>query len=349
MSEQIPSVYEQTPSDLAAWLQDQSQPAFRLNQLLDWLYRRFAEKFDDMSNLPIGLREALSNTFDMEPLRIADRLASQDGTTEKFAFALHDGEVVESVLMRGSKRSTFCVSSQVGCAMDCAFCATGKLGFRRNLSPGEIIGQVAAMCRANGNETGNVVFMGMGEPLANFDNLVVALEALTDEQRLAVGSRRITVSTVGIVKGIRRLAELASPPNLALSLNSPFAPVRAKMMPVTEQQRLDEVLKACEDYYRVTGRRVLIEYVVLGGINTDYEHARGVLRIARRLGGIVNLIAYNPVADSEFKQPSREEMLRLKEVLQGAGMNVTERYRRGRDIAAACGQLAGRKNSESRS
>jgi 23S rRNA (adenine2503-C2)-methyltransferase len=242
--------------------------------------------------------------------------------------------------MRG-KRSTFCISSQVGCAMGCTFCATGKLGLHRNLSAGEILGQVVELCRANGNETGNVVFMGMGEPLANLGSVTASLKALTDEKRFAIGARRLTVSTVGIVKGISDLALLDSPPNLALSLNSPFAPLRASIMPVTNHQRLDDVVAACADYYEKTGRRVLIEYVVLGEVNTDYEHARGLLRIARKLGGIVNLIPYNPVDGGEFKQPKREEIQRIKEVLEGAGMNVTERYRRGRDIAAACGQLAG--------
>jgi 23S rRNA (adenine2503-C2)-methyltransferase len=299
-----------------------------------------------MTNLPADLRGELEEDFLMGVLEEVDRRESQDGMTVKFAFRLPDGAVVESVLMRTGKRSTFCISSQVGCAMGCTFCATGAMGLQRNLSAGEILEQVAALARADGDQAGNVVFMGMGEPLANFGPLTEALEALTDERRFAIGTRRITVSTVGLPEQIRALSRLPGPPNLALSLNSPFARSRERIMPIAGQQRLDEVIAACEEYYDRTGRRVMIEYVLLGGENTSVESARGVLAVARKLGALVNLIPYNPVEGVPHEKPTPEEVGHFRDVLVSAGMNVSERYRRGRDIDAACGQLAGKSSRE---
>ena len=294
-------IYEAAPAQLERWLEDHDQPSYRLKQLLDWLYTRFAASFDDMTNLPAAMRAALAEDFVLGALREVARRESQDGMTVKFAYRLQDGAIIESVLMGSDKRSTFCISSQVGCAMGCTFCATGKLGLQRNLSAGEILEQVAALARADGDEAGNVVFMGMGEPLANLGNVTAALEALTDERRFAIGTRRITVSTVGLPDQIRALSQLPGPPNLALSLNSPFARPRAEIMPVAGRERLDDIIEA-----------------------------------------IINLIPYNPVEGAPHDKPSPEEIERFREVLVSAGMNVTQRYRRGRDIDAACGQLAGK-------
>jgi 23S rRNA (adenine2503-C2)-methyltransferase len=335
-------IYDAGPAQLERWLEDNGQPSYRLKQLLDWLYVRFAPSFDDMTNLPADLREALSADFVLGALEPVGRLESQDGMTVKFAFRLPDGAVVESVLMRTDKRSTFCISSQVGCAMGCTFCATGRMGLERNLGAGEILEQVAALARADGDQAGNVVFMGMGEPLANLGAVSSALDALTDERRFAIGGRRITVSTVGLPEPILALSRLPTPPNLALSLNSPFARPRAQIMPVAGRQQLDDVIAACEEYYERTGRRVMVEYVLLGGENTDVESARGVLAVARKLGALVNLIPYNPVEGAPHEKPSQEEVGQFAVVLESAGMNVSQRYRRGRDIDAACGQLAGR-------
>jgi 23S rRNA (adenine2503-C2)-methyltransferase len=299
-----------------------------------------------MTNLPADLREALAKDFVLGALDPVGRLESEDGMTVKFAFRSVDGAIIESVLMRTGKRSTFCISSQVGCAMGCTFCATGAMGLQRDLTAGEILEQVAALARADGNEAGNVVFMGMGEPLANLGPVSAALEALTDERRFAIGGRRITVSTVGLPEPIRALSRLPVPPNLALSLNSPFARTRRRLMPGPGRQDLDDVIAACEEYYERTGRRVMIEYVLLGGENTDVESARGVLAVARKLGALVNLIPYNPVEETPYEKPTLEEIGHFRDVLVSAGMNVSQRYRRGRDIDAACGQLAGKMGRE---
>jgi 23S rRNA (adenine2503-C2)-methyltransferase len=345
MTEETPLIYEAPPARLERWLEDHGQPSYRLKQLLDWLYKRFALSFDEMTNLPADLREALAEDFRPGTLKLEARQDSDDGMTVKFAFRLQDDAVIEAVLMRTDKRSTFCISSQVGCAMGCSFCATGQMGLRRNLTAGEMLAQVAELAHADGDEAGNVVFMGMGEPLANLGNLCAALEALTDERRFAIGSRRITVSTVGLPDPIRELSRLPSPPNLALSLNSPFASHRSRLMPQAGRENLGEVIEACREYYERTGRRVMIEYVLLGGENTGVEFARGVLSAARKLGALVNLIPYNPVEGAPHDKPTQAEVAGFREVLSSAGMNVSQRYRRGRDIDAACGQLAGKSAS----
>jgi 23S rRNA (adenine2503-C2)-methyltransferase len=237
---------------------------------------------------------------------------------------------------------TFCISSQVGCALGCRFCATGADGFVRDLATAEIVGQVLALARRVGRPR-NVVFMGMGEPLRNVGAVVLAIAALTDEQRFGLGAQRVTVSTAGIEPGIRALAASGLRPHLALSLNSPFEAERCELMPVTRRHSLDAVLDACETYSARTGRRLLIEYVLLGGANTSARHAKAVARIARRLGALVNLIPFNAVAGSRFAPPARHEVKAFRSVLEREGAAVSERYRRGRDIDAACGQLRSRK------
>jgi 23S rRNA (adenine2503-C2)-methyltransferase len=333
-------VLEATPDELGAWLEAEGQPAWRLGRLLDWLYGKRADSFDAMTDLPAALRERLDAGFAMPALRVVDRSASQDGATVKFLFELADGERIESVWMGGEDRATFCVSSQAGCALGCRFCATGAMGLARNLRTGEILGQVMMLAREKGWPA-NIVFMGMGEPLLNLEAVLPALEALTDERRFALGARRVTVSTAGITPGIRRLAESPVRPNLALSLNSPDDAKRRDLMPVTRRYPLDEVLEACGEYAEKTGRRLLIEYVLLDGVNTSLEDAWGVIGIARRLKAMVNLIPFNPVEGCEFRPPERGLVRKFRNLLEEQGVTAAQRYRRGRDIAAGCGQLRG--------
>jgi len=344
VSQQRQDVLELTPDALAEWLKSAGQPAYRAKQVLEWLYAKFAGSFDEMTNLPADLRERLAAQFQIGGLKVVDRQVSADRETEKFLFECADGERVEGVLMHGRPHSTFCISSQAGCRLACAFCATGVMGLARNLSAGEILGQVAALARQSG-AVGNVVFMGMGEPLLNLDAVLPALEALTDPRRFALGARRITVSTAGVTAGIQRLAASHTRPCLALSLNSPDNDRRSELMPINRRYPLAEVLDACVQYAEQTGRRLLIEYVLLGRVNTSAADARGVRDIAQRLGAPVNLILFNPVEGCNFHPPQHDEVERFRALLEERGVIVTQRFRRGRDILAACGQLRGKHQS----
>ncbi len=332
-------ILELGPSELAERLSDAGEPRYRTEQVRQWLYEKFALGFEEMSNLPAALRARLAEEFIIDGLRRLEVLHSKDGETRKFVFAGADGERVESVLMGDEGRATFCISCQAGCAAGCDFCATGAGGFRRDLATGEILGQVQSLAREAGR-LGNVVFMGMGEPLLNLDAVLAAMRALCDEGRYGLGERRITVSTAGVTPGIHRLAKSGLRPYLALSLNSPFDEQRSDLMPLNRRYPLAEVLDACDDYAERTGRRLMLEYVLLGGTNTSQKAARATARIARRLGALVNLIRFNPFEGAGHAQPTDEEVARFRAVLEAGGVAVTERFRRGRDIAAGCGQLA---------
>jgi len=333
-------ILEATPEQLSEWLAGQDQPGYRLGQILDWIYVRRADSFDAMTNLPAELRHDLGEHYSIEPLTELDRLTSEDGATGKLLFELGDAEQIESVWMSDNGRHTFCISSQAGCPLGCVFCATGAGGYGRNLTVAEILGQVTALARVTGHLR-NVVFMGMGEPLLNLDAVIPALEALADERRFGIGARHLTVSTAGITPGIAELAKCGVRPNLALSLNSPFDEQRSELMPVSRKYPLADVLGACEGYARATGRRMVLEYVLLGGVNTSAEAAAAVAQIAHKLKALVNLIAFNSVDDTGLRAPDRDEAARFRAALEKAKVEVTERYRRGRDIAAACGQLRG--------
>jgi 23S rRNA (adenine2503-C2)-methyltransferase len=296
--------------------------------------------FDEMTNVPLDLRQDLETSYRLTSLETVGTRTSRDGETGKLLFELDDGERIESVWMNDEDRFTFCVSSQAGCPLDCRFCATGAMGFSRDLTAGEILGQVSALARETG-ELRNIVFMGMGEPLLNLDAVIPALQVLTDEQCFGLGERRITVSTSGIVPGIGRLATCPVSPNLALSLNSPFSEQRNNIMPVNKSNELDDVLKACRLYASQTGRRVSLEYVMLGGVNTSVACARALTELAEDLDAMVNLIALNPFPGCIFNSPSRDEVSRFRAALVRRGITVTQRYKRGRDIGAACGQLRG--------
>ncbi len=341
MSRKPQDILDVSPDDLGRWLEDRREPRYRLDQVLKCLYGDRVASFSEMTTLPLRLRTLLAEAFRFPVLKETGRLTSHDRASVKLAFELEDGEEIESVCMKDGDHLTFCISSQAGCALKCRFCATGAGGFGRNLETGEILGQVLALARGNGWPA-NVVFMGMGEPLLNPDAVEAALQALVDPRRFGLGARRITLSTAGITPEIRKLAECPVRPNLALSLNSPFDAERSRLMPVNRQHPLAGALDACEEYARRTGRRVSLEYVLLGGVNTSPAAARAVAEIARSLHAMVNLIAFNPVPGCGFHPPGRDEADEFKAVLREAGVQVTQRFRRGRDILAACGQLRGK-------
>ncbi len=313
--------------------------AYRARQVWPWVFRKLATDFGAMTNIAKAERAALAERFRIGlPLVIRTALSVHDDT-RKFLMQLDDGAKIEAVLMRDDGRATLCVSSQAGCALRCAFCATGKMGFQRNLSSGEIVGQFLIGQRAE--RLSNLVFMGMGEPLLNLDNVLKAIETLGEKTGAGLPARRVTVSTSGILEGIERLRQSGAGVNLALSLNSPFEEERRRLMPAAKRTMVAELAKALRRYGDETGREVSLEYVMFSGINMSARHAAAVARMAATSKAKVNLIAFNPVAGSGFRPPETEEVRRFRDMLAAHRARTTIRFRRGRDIAAGCGQLRG--------
>jgi 23S rRNA (adenine2503-C2)-methyltransferase len=317
------------------------QPSFRLKQAKKAIFQDLLEDWKQVRVLPLALRMKLVRTC---PLAIeAKTFASDDGRTVRAVITLKDGLKVETVLMRYKDRNTVCVSSMLGCPLACCFCATGKMGFKRNLSPGEIVEQVLFFKRylKGVRLPCGVVFMGMGEPFLNYDNVLAAVGILNDKEGFNIGARHISISTVGIVQGIEKLARESLQANLALSLHAPNNELRTRLMPVNQQEPLDRVLAAVQNYMVQTRRRVMFEYIMIKEVNDSLVLARELAQILSRFKKslcLVNLIQYNPTGI--FKASERAQIQRFKEVLERQGFKVTERYRFGREVGAACGQLA---------
>ncbi len=334
--------------DLAAWLAARDQPAYRARQLWRQLYISLADSFSAMTDLPAGLRAQLSQEASCRALALREEKVTADGLTRKGLFELPDGERIEAVLMLYRERATVCVSTQVGCAIGCPFCATGQGGFRRHLRSGEIVEQAlhfARLLRHAGQDwTGvtavtNVVFMGMGEPFANYEATWAAVERLHDPGGFHLGARRMTISTAGLVPGIRRLAAESLPVNLSISLHAATDELRNTLVPVNRRYPLDSLFAALRDYVDRTHRRVSFEYVLIAGVNDTREQAQ---RLAARLKGFlghVNLIPLNPTPGSSWKAPERAAVEAFKDTLEKAHVPVSVRLERGVEIAAACGQL----------
>ena len=347
-----------TPPQLEAWLAGLGEPAYRARQLRAWIYERGAESFDAMTDLPAGLRARLAETAVLAAAAVVERARSRVDGSLKVLLRLRDGELVEAVAMPGETRPALCLSSQAGCPLDCAFCETGRSGFARNLSPGEILEQVLLLQAELPPEAPrpNLVFMGMGEPLLNLDAVLAALETLTHREGLGYGGRRITVSTAGITEGIRRLAEAPVPPNLALSLNAADPALRAALMPVAARHGADELLAACDAYARATQRRVTIEYVLFAGINDRPDDAFALARVLDRRPFRVNLIPYNPGerparlrlpggGEAELARPGAAAVERFAGRLAGRVHAVTVRWSQAVDVGGGCGQLRARRRS----
>ncbi len=327
--------------DLAAVLQEASAPRFRYVQVYEHLMQRPMVPFAEASNLPKGLRARLdeAGASVVESVRRQD---DPDGTT-KLLLRGRDGQAFETVLMRYRQGSTVCVSSQVGCSLACTFCATGAMGFRRNLTTAEIVDQVRTLLPLLAEEERrltNVVYMGMGEPLLNLEAVLPSLALLHDEAGLNLARRAISVSTVGVPKGIRRLAKEEPQVNLALSLHAPDEVLRNQLIPAGRRFSLAEVLSAVEDHFRLTHRKLFVEYLMLGGVNDTGAHARALADLMRGRVVTVNLIPWN-AACGDFRASSRQDTARFVETLKQRGIEVTVRESRGWSIAAACGQLAG--------
>ncbi len=355
-------LYDLDLPTLTDTLKQWNEPAYRAKQIWQGLYQHLYNSPDQFTNLPNTLRIRLAENFNFSPLKSKLYLDSSDGQTRKTLFELHDGQVIEAVLMRygpeeaepdprhsshvtrHSSRRTLCISTQAGCAMGCVFCATGQMGFKRHLSSGEIVAQVmvyARMLREENLSVTNIVFMGMGEPFHNYDNTMAAVDRVNDPDGYNFGARRMTISTVGLVPQIKRFADEKRQVNLAISLHAADDDERLAIMPVNKRYRIDEVIEACRYYVDKTHRRVTFEWALINGVNDSPEVAR---KLAARLKGLlchVNAIPLNPTTGYSGKATDRQRAAKFKETLEQAGVPCTIRMKRGIDIAAGCGQLAG--------
>ncbi|MEN8788196.1 MAG: 23S rRNA (adenine(2503)-C(2))-methyltransferase RlmN [Flavobacteriaceae bacterium] len=319
------------------------EKAYRGNQVYEWLWKKSAHSFEDMTNLSQDLRQILNRHFVINHIEVDQMQRSKDGTI-KNAVRLHDGLVVESVLIPTENRTTACVSSQVGCSLDCKFCATAQLKRMRNLNPDEIYDQVSALNKESqlyfNRPLSNIVFMGMGEPLMNYNNVVRAVEKISSQEGLGISPKRITVSTSGVPKMIRRMADEGLGVKLAVSLHSAIDSTRTSIMPFNEKLNLRELRSSLEYWFSKTKSRITYEYIVWEGINDEEKDIAALIRFCRFAPAKVNLIEYNPIDGGGFKQASPEAVQQYVRGLESAGITVTIRRSRGQDIDAACGQLA---------
>jgi 23S rRNA (adenine2503-C2)-methyltransferase len=337
----VSDIRDLTLGELKAELERMGERPYRAAQIFDWLYKKRATAWDAMTSLPKPLREKLAATFALSAIALAEQRASPDGTT-RFLFRFCDGEHVESVLIPAGPRLTVCLSTQVGCKFACAFCASGRHGFKRNLAPSEILGQVLFLERALGRPLTNYVFMGMGEPLDNWANVEKAIRIMNAPEGLAIAARRITVSTAGFVDAFKRLESLDLQINVSVSLHAVTDRLRDRLMPINRRFPLEALVAAAEHYVRSGGRMLTLEYILIRGLNDSLDDADGLAGIARRLRAKVNLIAYSPVEGTDFEAPTDADVARFKRWLDERKVGATVRSSKGADIAAACGQLAGR-------
>lgn len=336
----MPQLLDLSHQQLREWLAEQDVPAYRAGQIRQWLFAGRVRDFADMTDLPKPLRERLAEQFQIFSATIAHHQHAADGT-EKLLLRLHDGQQIECVLIREGRRRTICISTQVGCAMGCVFCASGLEGVARNLTSGEIIEQMLLLARLLPAEErlSNIVVMGMGEPLANLERLLPALEMASSPEGLGISARRITISTVGLPPAIDRLAEMDLHYHLAVSLHAPNDQLRNELVRVNKQTGIQPILSAADRYFEHTGRRLTFEYVLLGGVNDQPAHARELVQLLRGKTALLNVIPYNRVSGLPYKTPSAAALKRFTEILSEGGINVQVRQRKGDRIDAACGQL----------
>lgn len=331
-----------TLEEITKFVKELGLPNYRAKQIHSWIYSKYADSFEQMSDLSKDIRELLNERATVGLLKLAHLEVSNDGT-RKYLFQLPDGKLVESVLMAFEDRPSLsaCVSSQVGCAVGCTFCATGFLGFKRNLTSQEIVDQVMSIQRESGKRISNIVYMGQGEPLLNTEEVIQSIQTIRDS--VGIGQRHITVSTSGIIPGIDRLAKEELQITLALSLHAPDSDTRDEIVPINKKFPVPELIDSLERYYNKTGRRITIEYVMLAGVTDDPDQAIQLAEIVRNLHCNINLIPYNPTRAKDgavlYERPSMEAQYRFKKLAESSGKTVTIRLERGTDINAACGQL----------
>jgi 23S rRNA (adenine2503-C2)-methyltransferase len=336
----LPDIKELTKDQLILWLKNQRIKPYRAQQVLKWIYLRQADAFDDMTDIGKETRKLFSNHFSIKRLETKSIETSQDGS-KKYLFKLSDGRHVESVLIPEKDHYTLCISSQVGCAQRCRFCLTGKGGFVRNLTKGEIVNQVRDISHDLDGSTRltNIVMMGMGEPLANYSNVIAAINTLTDsESGLAFSSRRLTVSTLGLIHRLLDFGRETSV-NLAVSLNATDNKTRDYLMPINRKYPLEKLLTACAEYPLTPRQKITFEYILIKGINDSEENAKRLVKLLRPIKTKINLIPFNTFEGSDFKRPEESVILRFKEILTQNNYTAIIRQSKGQDISAACGQL----------
>ena len=342
-------LYRLLPEEMEQLVIDMGYPRYRADQILLPLYYKFPKTISEIKQLPKKMREELTEAgYTIGSAKETHRVVSDDHDTTKLLLKLSDDHSVETVLMQyspsklgGHPRSTICVSTQIGCAMGCVFCATGQMGFETNLKAEHIISQVihfAEILQKRGEHVTNLVFMGMGEPMANYDEMIRALKLLTHDRGFGLGQRHITISTIGITSGIDRLAEENLQIGLAISLHAPNNKLRKDLVPTASPNSVEDIIEAGRRYYKKTGRRVTFEYALMDGVNDSPEIATELAKLLRGNGSHVNLIPINPTA-GDFKRPSQESILEFERILYNAGINCTVRIEKGSEISAACGQL----------
>lgn len=342
-----------TLAEFGDFLSGKGQKAYRAKQVFEWLYRKREFGIDRMTNLPADLRATLSSEFDLALPEVV-RVQGSEDTTRKFLFKFPTGDLVESVLIPASPalygeksdRRTICLSSQVGCAYGCKFCASGLDGWKRNLSAAEIVGQFLQVEAISGERINNIVFMGMGEPLANYANLLKAIEIINAQWGIGLGARHITISTSGLAPKIRELAAQPLQVRLAISLHGATDEVRSQIMPVNRKYPLAELISACEEFCAVKKQKITFEFILIAGINDSLDQARALAKLARRLNAKINLIPYNTVDGLEWARPDEPTQDRFLETVKAGGAFATLRREKGHDIAAACGQLRLQKQRE---
>jgi len=332
-----------TLEEIEAAVEGMNEPKYRARQIYAGIYRRLLRSWDDFTDLGKSFRDRLKEQYTIENPPLQQVFVSQDGT-RRYLFDVGPGQKIESVFIPEERRDTFCISTQVGCAVGCLFCVTGKLRMRRNLLPGEIVGQIMALQADRGTvlKQLNIVIMGMGEPMHNYENVMKSIRLMTDEQGMSISPRRITLSTSGIVPGIRRLAEEPAIPNLAISLNATTDSVRDVLIPINRKWNIATLLEACRRFPIAHRRRITFEYVLIEGVNDSLDDARRLVKLLQGLRKKVNLIPLNADPRIPLKAPSEERVLAFQKILVDHHLTANIRRARGDDIAAACGMLAGR-------
>lgn len=336
-----PFIYDYTHEQLQEWMKEHGEPAFRADQVFDWVYVKRVGSFEDMSNLSKKLREELAEHFQFLTLSEITKFESRDGTV-KFLFGLNDNHAIETVIMRHSYGNSICVTTQVGCRIGCTFCASTLGGLKRNLTAGEIVAQVVTaqkMLDATNERVSSIVIMGSGEPFENYDATMAFLRTMIHPKGLNIGQRHITVSTSGIVPSIYKFADENTQINLALSIHAPNDKLRSKLMPVNRRFPFDDVIEAIRYYQAKTGRRVTFEYALIGGVNDQVEHAEELASVIKDMLCHVNLIPVNHVPERNYVRTPRDDIFEFARTLEKHNINVTIRREQGHDIAAACGQL----------
>ena len=328
-----------TLQEMQEYMESIGEKKFRAKQIYEWFHKHLALSLDEMNNVPKKLKEKIEQTQEIYGVKPVDCFISKIDGTRKYLFELYDGNIIESVLMKYKHGNSVCISSQVGCRMGCRFCASTLDGLERNLRPSEMLDQIYQIGRDTGERVSNVVVMGTGEPMDNFDNLLKFIELLTDENGLNISQRNVTVSTCGIVPRMRELADKKLQITLALSLHASTQEKRLELMPVANKYEIHEVIDACRYYFEQTGRRITFEYSLVGGVNDTDEDVRNLCRLIKGINCHVNLIPVNPIKERDYVQPDVRVTTEFKNKLEKNGINATIRREMGRDIDGACGQL----------